>query len=494
MVSKASSIVAIVVTAVIIISATIGLLYLGKPSHSQTTSSMLPTSSSVSTSNSPSSSYSGIVCSVVCTLELVQQGQGPILFSPMSTFMPKTIFPNDGPCCGGPPGAEINYTDNGNLWSLQGDIDVGGSQNGAWASADTSGLTITYNTCIYTYVSTYNTFGYICGPHHESFPPQSEGPLDSSIYGDLGTISNSASVFSIKVNLPFHNFYSSCQEDTQNNASDPFAPLNDGCSYESGIGPYDSGTLAFDVGGNYDIVSVAEVCPCTGNGNSLQISAYTSNGGVSVNKILNIETIPTFTSVHKLTVATDRRTFIDFYVDNTLVYSSSSLPIEQSPSYGAVIEFSTRTNINHEPDVVTFSNFTAYSNYTITGTKLPIGDTLEVKGPNGFMTNQTANSNGVAVVDVSAEPSNLLVSLISNGHTIATYRKPVEAGAVLQFSSNSLSGMAPFSSPRVLFSQLFQAEISIIPILATAVSYLLLRRRTKNLLIENRCIRKNFLT
>ena len=405
----------------------------------------------------------------------------------MITSMPQAIFPNDGPCCGGQAGDEINYTDNGNLWALQGDIDVGGSPEGAWASANNSGLSITYNTCIYAYISEYETSGYVCGPHHEYL--QGEGPYDSSIYGDLGAIPvcppstcgnrplvltassyfgsrnvydspsitpvpSSATVFSIDVNLPYHNFYSTCQQDTKSNSTDPLAPLNDGCTYESTIGPYDSASLGFDVGGNYDIVGIAEVCPCTSTANSLQMFAYTSNGGASITKILNITTIADFTPFHKLTVATDRRTFVDFYVDNLLVYSSSTMPIQQSTNYGGVIEFTTRTNINHEADIVTFSNAAVYSNSTITATNLPSGAILSVTGPDGFSSNETADPNGKAVVDVSAEPMNLIVSVKSNGETIAKYAQPVNAGAVLNLSNSSSSGVILPSFLQALFVQI----------------------------------------
>ena len=431
----------------------------------------------------------------------------------MITSMPKTIFPNDGPCCGGQAGDDINYTDNGNLWTLQGDIDVGGSPNGAWASADSVGLSITYNTCIYAYISEYSTSGYVCGPHHEYL--QGEGPYDSSIYGDLGAIPvcppsscgnrplvfpassyygsenlyaypsitpvpGSATVFSIDVNLPYHNFYSACQQDTQSNSTDPLAPLNDGCTYESSIGPYDSASLGFDVGGNYDIVGIAEVCPCTGTTNSLQMFAYTSNGGASITKILNITTISDFTPFHKLTVATDRRTFVDFYVDNALVYSSSTMPIEQSINYGGVIEFSTRTNINHEADIVTFSNATIYSNSTITATNLPSGAVLSVTGLDGFSANETADPNGKAVVDVSAEPTNLIVSVKSNGETIATYTEPIDAGAVLNLSDSTSGGFILPSFLPVVFLQLVELQAT------TFIAFLILAVGISKRKIDNR--------
>ena len=50
---------------------------------------------------------------------------------------------------------------------MQGDIDVEGSPNSACAPANSTGITLTYNTCIYGYISRYNMSGYVCDPHHE---------------------------------------------------------------------------------------------------------------------------------------------------------------------------------------------------------------------------------------------------------------------------------------------------------------------------------------
>ena len=72
---------------------------------------------------------------------------------------------------------------------------------------------------------------------------------------------------------------------------------------------------------------------------------------------------------------------------------------------------------------------------------LPSGAILSVTGPDGFSSNETADPNGKAVVDVSAEPMNLIVSVKSNGETIATYAQPVNAGAVLNLSRSSSSGV-----------------------------------------------------
>jgi hypothetical protein len=357
--------------------------------------------------------------------------------------MPITPFPADGPCCSIPPvfADEINYTDNGNLWTLQGDMEPMG---GAWAFANSSGLTIEYQSC---YIGSGFT---ACGPSSENLA--NEGSMDSSIYGDLGAIPvyagspiiNSpglvpritpvplAQVFSIDVNIPYHSYYSGCRED--------FGDGGAGCTYEFTPGtmpigtpsPFDSATFGFDVGGNYDIVSVAEVCNPNNDcaSNELQLAAYTSGGGSSISiPVLNSTFIP-YQANNNITIATDRSTFIDFYADNILLYSSSTLPIKQNLNYGTgVLEFSTRTSINNETDIVTFSNARAYSSSHITVGGLSSGMTVLVKGPNGFSVAANANSLGVASVDVSNEQTGLTVRVELNGSVIASYNTPVNAGS-----------------------------------------------------------------
>ena len=357
--------------------------------------------------------------------------------------MSLTQFSHDGPCCGASPGegGMINYTDNGNTWVLQGDIEPGA----AWASANASGLTL-ISAC------DPNDPSY-CGPHNE-FWGDHEAFDDVSIYGDLGgipvgsdgddtpammstasspfsvadrnlatpitSVPSNATVFSAQVYIPYYNYFSSCKEDTGSGGP--------GCTYE--LYPYDSATLGFDVAGNYDIVSIAEICgdsSCTTN--ALQMSAYTSSGGGSVDQVLNSTIVPTYTPQHKLTIATDRRTFVDFYVDNILLFSSSTMPIEQNPSFGGVLEFSIRTSINNETDSVTFSNITAYSSSHITASGLSNGMSLIVNGVAGFSETALANSDGMATVDVSSNPSNLMVSVVLDGNVIANYSNPVNAGA-----------------------------------------------------------------
>ena len=339
----------------------------------------------------------------------------------MTTSLPTTYFKSDGPCCVDPTDQEvastISYNDSGNTWILQGDLEPGL----AWASANSSsGLTINYETC----ADASNLTN--CGPHHE-FWGDKEAYDDSSIYGDLENIPANASVFSIDVYLPYLN-YANCQNDTGHGSL--------GCTYE--LFPYNSATLGYSVGGNMDVISVAEVCnyPCTTGG--LLMSAYTSQGGASVISNLNSITNTTFTPFHRLTIATNRKNFIGFYVDNTLVYSNNTMPIEQNTEYGSpYVEFSLRTSINNQTLSVTYSNFTAYTSSSVFVTGLSSGMTAIVNGTDGFNATASANSSGVATLNVVTEPTNLTVSVELDGKLIATYNQQIEIGAILDLETSN---------------------------------------------------------
>ena len=440
---------AIAVVIIIIVGAVIGITYFSGVNHSTTSTntssvstSTLSTASSVSTpssettsssstatqSNSTSSTTSFTPVTSISTvtstikktttstgptnyvLNLTRAGEGPILSSPMSTQMGTTYFPSDGPCCGGGPGAVVVYNDQGNQWVWQGDIEPGT----AWASSNGTGLTVTYDTSA-------------GGPHHEFYGDR-EAFDDSSIYGDLNNVPANATLFSVDVSMPYYNYYSYCSQDYGNGSN--------GCSYE--LTPYNSAALAFNVDGSYDVVSIAEVCnyPCTSN--ALQLSAYTSAGGSSLLQTLNTVTIPNYTSSHRLTIATDRKSFIDFYVDNILLYSNTTMPISQPTGVPGQVELSMRTSVNNETDAVTFSNFTAYANSTISASGLSRqGMTLVVNGTNGFNASSIASSNGTATVNVSPNPVNLTVSIELNGKIIATYNVTVSAGAQFQLESSA---------------------------------------------------------
>ncbi|MDH2900790.1 MAG: hypothetical protein PXY39_07435 [archaeon] len=430
---------------VILAGGALALLYLYPNIGRATGTTTTPTSSSSSTTTSSSSittstnTTTTTNCTSSCSLQLVKSGSGPVLNSPMTTTMSSINFSGDGPCCSQPNdfANTINYTDNGNLWVVQGDLEPGA----AWASANSSGLTISYKAC----ADQSNLTN--CGPYAEFHA--GEAYDDIAIYGDLGavpalppgqkasplfgmnrgfsfspaltTVPSSATVFSIEVNLAQQNF-NGCTNDT-----------GSGCTYEDFA--YNSATFGFDVGGNYDVVSIAEVCGISCASPALQMSAYTSNGGASVVQVLKTLTNSTYSPQHKLTIATDRKTFIDFYVDNQLIYSSSTIPIEQNPTSSGALEFSMRTSMNNETEVATFSNLTAYSSSTISASGLSSGMTLVVLGPNGFAATGNANSSGIATVDVSAEPMNLTVSITLNGNTIASYTSSVSAGAEFELTS-----------------------------------------------------------
>ena len=323
----------------------------------------------------------------------------------MHTSMGQTYFPGDGPCCSIPPVYSdiVTYNDNGNVWTLQGDLNPGS----AYAFANNTGLTISYNTdagC----------------PRQEDHA--GEGPTDCSFYGDLGTTLSSGVVYSIEAYIPYYSFYSTCQLDTG---------TNQGCTYESV--PYDEAAFGIDVSGNLVNVGFAEVCnnPCTSN--ALEMIAYTSQGGSSCEAPCPLASITqhVYTPLHRLTIVTDRKTFIDIYVDNTLLYSSSTMPIDLNGSaYG--LELSERTSINGETFDVTWSNAVVYSSDNISVSGLPSGSSLVVNGTNGFSSTQPADSNGNAEIIVAAAPNNLMVSVELDGKILATYNEPVQAGTTLK--------------------------------------------------------------
>jgi hypothetical protein len=344
----------------------------------------------------------------------------------MNTSMVRTNFPSDGPCCGGNKTDVVNYLDHGNTWVMQGDIEPGT----AWAYANSSGLTINDQTC-----PTYAPGS--CTPHHEYFGDK-EPFFDTAIQGDLA-VPSAATVFSIEAYLPYHSYYSSCSIDSGSGGS--------GCTYIPNAyqqllytlpynSPYDAATFAYAYNSNLVVVNIAEICSsasCTNN--SLLMTAYTSYGGVSVVKMLANVLVPTFTPLHKLTIATDTKTFIDIYVDNTLLYSNSSMPIS-GLAPGGDVEFAARTSINNETNVVVWSNYTAYASPFVTVQGLSSGMTVLVNGTAGFKGNATASAgNGTVLLNVAPEPENLSISIELNGQIIATINS-VESGAVLDLSTS----------------------------------------------------------
>ncbi|MHB1907491.1 MAG: hypothetical protein ACYCQJ_01315 [Nitrososphaerales archaeon] len=408
---------AIIVVIIILIAAGASLLIISEPRTSITfsTSSTTTTQKVRTTTQTPSTSTSTITTPTTTTtsstksysLEEMRPGSGPSESSPLTTSEGTVYFQGDGPCCSKPPvySNAKTYNDNGNSWTLQGDYEPGI----AWFSANSTGLTISDQACD----------GSSCGPRQEA--NAGEAFDDVSFYGDVSIPSN-ATLFSIEAYIPYHSYYSSCTLDKGQS----------GCTYE--LLPYDAAALALDVSGNLIVVSFAEVCnnPCSTNG--LQMSAYTSGGGSSVNQVLNTIDNSTYTPLHTLTIATDRKSFIELYVDNILLYSSTTMPIDLSGGGGS-IEISERTSINGEVDSVTWSNFLAYSSSEIAVSGLSSGMTLVASGSNGFNETLSSFSNGVGIINVTTSPSNVSVSVELDGKVIAS-KSALKSGAFLTLNTS----------------------------------------------------------
>ena len=361
-------------------------------------SSSTTRSTTTNTTTSPTPSY---------YLKLAQAGSGPVLNSTMDTYMGVKPFPGDGPCCSIPPvySDVVNYNDNGFHWTWQGDLNPGS----AYASANSSGFTITYST-------------FAGCPSQES---HTEAFDDCSFYGTLASVPSNATVFSVDAYIPNYSYYSSCQRDVGQGGS--------GCTYE--ILPYNEAALAIGANGNFIEVAFAEICndPC--NTNALLMLAYTSQGGSDVAQTLAKIQVPDYTPLHKLTIVTDRRSYIDLYVDNTLIYSNTTMPIDINGS-GDSIQLSERTSINNVVSHVTWSNMIAYTNDVITANNLPGGSILVVSGPGNFSAKQNATTNGTLIMAVAPELTDLNVSIQMDGKTIASIPN-MRAGDVLDLITTS---------------------------------------------------------
>lgn len=426
----------VIIVVIILMAATAGAIYLtyGRNSNfsitsvptstsSNTTShsSVLTTNSTLTSSNSTSSTTttSPTIRNTTTTktsttttknyaLNLVTAGSGPLLDSPLTSPQAQTYFPADGPCCGGTQADVVYYSENGSTWAFQGDLNPGR----AWLNANTSGLTVSYETCS----DPSNPLN--CGPHHEHLG-DAEAFDDSSLYGDLVSIPDGATVFSVTADIPYHSYYQNCQLDSGNGAP--------GCSYE--VTPYDAAGFALVANGYYLVLSFAETCnsPCTTN--SLQVSAYISQGGSSIYKTLNTTYFATYTPIHMLTISTDRKSYLDLYFDSTLIYSNTTMPVNMSGTISE-LELSQRTSINNETGTVTWSNLSAYASPYVTVENVPAGATVQVNGSNGFAVSQVQGSNGTVAIDVAVDPLNLSVSVVVDGKTI-DYSARVNSGTVL---------------------------------------------------------------
>lgn len=336
-----------------------------------------------------------------------------MLNSSMHTFMGQKYFPGDGPCCSIPPVDSdiVTYNDNGNVWTWQGDLNPGS----AYASDNGSGFKITYSTAAGC-------------PHHELMQDH-ESFDDCSFYGSLAGAPSNATVFSVEASIPYYDYYSSCRQDTGGGGS--------GCTYE--ITPYNEAAFGIDVGGNIVYVAFAEVCnsPCSTNG--LLMTAYVSQGGSDVTQTLVRVSNTTYTPLHRLTIATDRRTYIDLYVDNERIYSNATLPTGFNGT-GYALQLSERTSVNNEVSIVTWSNLLAYESGYISATGLPAGSTLVVaSGANNFQLEQSAGSNGTAIIDVVPQMGTFAVSVQLNGKTLVSYNAPAEPGS--QFTLVNSTGL-----------------------------------------------------
>jgi hypothetical protein len=439
----AFSTIAIVVSIIVIIliAATAGALYIfyghtgGTPSTSEpsaATSITLP-SSTLSTSSTFSSTSTHSSTTTIATtptiskntttsetttssttsaknyaLKLLNSGSGALLTSRLTTPQAATYFPADGPCCGGTQSDVVYYNDSGNMFAFQGDLNPGR----AWLYADSSGLTVNYETC----PDPSNPLN--CGPHHEHLG-DSEAFNDASLYGDLGNIPSNATLFTITADLPNHPYYQNCQLDSGNGAP--------GCSYETT--PFDAAGFALVANGYYLVLSFAETCnsPCTTN--SLEVSAYVSQGGSSIDDVLNTTYFASYTPIHRLTISTDRKSYLNFYFDSTLIYSNRTMPVNINAPISE-LELSQRTSINNETESVTWSNLSIYSSSTVSVKNVPAGSTVMINGSNGFAVSQRQATNGTAVIDVSIEPYNLSVTVIVDEKTI-NYPSFVNSGSVL---------------------------------------------------------------
>ncbi|MHB1907398.1 MAG: hypothetical protein ACYCQJ_00850 [Nitrososphaerales archaeon] len=300
-------------------------------------------------------------------------------------------------------------------WTFNGDFEPGT----AWFTSGKGGLDLSLNTC-----SPPDNHGTECGPYWEWNGQHEEFLVELS--GTYYNLPSNVDLLSINVTIPFYSFMSSCASN--------YTKYN-GCSYEGPYGPTDSAILSLlssspnSAAGVF--VSVSESAGFNGN-NSLAIGVGTSTfaNGEYVNGTTLYSTTESFTPKHTLTIATDRKNFIEMFVDGREVYSSSTIPVSlNGSSIQAGLQMN--TNINNETLSTIWSNFVAYSSNTISVSGLQSGMQVVVSGPGGFSANGTPSANGIANIDVANEPTSLLVAIEQNGKTIARANETVSVGASL---------------------------------------------------------------
>ncbi len=301
--------------------------------------------------------------------------------------------------------------DNGFNWVISGDFEP----SVAYFFANSSGLTLVQET--------QNA------PHHEWDGDHEENV--SELSGVLYGIPLNATTFSIDVVLPnYSTIFANC----------PYDHAFSGCSYQ-GQGPVISANWALNVfGQNFDnsiAVSVAE------GKQGMTFGAGTAsivNGKYVGGKFLGGISVQNFTSHHTLTISTDRKSYLELYVDNYLIYRNTSLPISLNGT-GIALNFYQFTSVNNETMKTTWTNFTSYSSSSIFVGGLSPGMTVEVNGLYGFNSsvsvNSSSSSNGVVVMDVAPSPNNLTVKVLLNGTRIAEYSGAISVGAKLELLTKS---------------------------------------------------------
>lgn len=282
----------------------------------------------------------------------------------------------------------------------------------------------------------------VCGPYWEENGDkrfvngqlrgeENVSELSAALYG----IPPTANVFSIYLTLPKYDF-SSCV----------FNVSSTGCSYE-GAGPSITGILALDVGPNSVAVSLSEAQ--TGMYVGISTAAFVNgqyDASLSKNLSPKVPFFSTYSPTHKLTIATDRHSYFEVWLDNTLEYSNATMPVDMNQS-GLAVNFYQFDNVDNMTLSTTWKNFTAYSSPFVTVTGLSPGMSILVNSTSGNYTAlANANSSGVAVVDASNHPTSLLVSVQLNGKTIDAYGSSVGAGADLKLVTTTSTTSSTITS------------------------------------------------
>lgn len=441
------------IVVILLVGSAVGLLFL----YSGTTHASTPPSSSSTSSTSTTSSFSTSVSSTSSSSSLssssnsqsyvlssLSKGSAPLFTSNLTTPVSLTQFQGDGlgGDCGGAPCYTYNYNDSGNSWALQGDFEPGT----AFLSANSSGITLTDQTCSTPY---HDNPLQECGPYWEWNGDKRyvNGVLTgeenvSELSGAISGIPSNAQVFSINVNLPYYNF-KGCE----------FNVSSTGCSYEGEYGPAITGYWALDVssGSSYYSISMSlsEVCPiqtlygtCTSSTNSLSVGIGTGvviNGTYQPNLSESLKPLApsfaSFTSDHRLTIATDLRSYLYIWVDNVLEYSSSTIPFLVPSGSVLGLNFYQFDNVDNMTLSTTWKDVTVYATPYIFVSGLSPDMTTIVNGAGSFIVSANANSSGIAAVDVAAQPNNLKLAVEQDGKTIATYSAPVSIGTELQLAT-----------------------------------------------------------